>query len=138
MLTYPDFYKVGVAASGNHDNNIYIQWWGETFHGLEEKTDSITGKVRFSSHIPTNMELAGNLKGRLLLCTGDVDDNVPCSSTLRMANALIEKNKRFDMFIFPGKDHGVMCPYYQNLIRYYFVENLIHPTTRDMDIVNHK
>jgi len=138
MLTYPDFYKVGVAASGNHDNNIYIQWWGETFHGLEEKTDSTTGKVHFSSHIPTNMELAGNLKGRLLLCTGDVDDNVPCSSTLRMANALIEKNKRFDMFIFPGKDHGVTCPYYQNLIRYYFVENLINPTIRDMDIVNHK
>ena len=46
-------------------------------------------------------------------------------------------NKRFDMFVLPGKDHGVMCPYYQNLIRYYFVENLLQPTERHIDIVNH-
>lgn len=125
MLTYPDFYKVGVAASGNYDNNIYIQWWGETFHGLGAK-------------IPTTMELAGNLKGKLMLITGDVDNNVPCSNTLRMAQALIEKNKRFDMFVLPGKDHGVQCPYYQNLLRYYFVENLIKPSHRDIDIIKHQ
>lgn len=124
MLTYPDFYKVGVAASGNHDNNIYIQWWGETWHGLK--------------HIPTNMELAGNLKGKLLLISGDVDDNVPFANTLRMADALIKKNKRFDMMVLPGKDHGVDGPYYRNLIRYYFLENLVRPTKRDIDIVNHK
>ena len=124
MLTYPDFYKVGIAASGNHDNNIYIQWWGETWHGLRR--------------IPTNMELAGNLKGKLLLISGDVDDNVPFANTLRMADALIKKNKRFDMMVLPGKDHGVDGPYYQNLIRYYFLENLVHPSKRDIDIVNHK
>ena len=137
MLTYPDFYKVGIAASGNHDNNIYIQWWGETFHGLNEKTDSKTGKTTFSVRIPTNMELAGNLKGKLMLITGDVDKNVPPSSTYRLADALIKAHKRFDMFILPGKDHGVMCPYYQNLIRYYFVENLLEPTKRHTDIINH-
>ena len=137
ILTYPDFYKVAVAASGNHDNNIYIQWWGETFHGLTEKTDPKTGKTVFSIKIPTNMELAGNLKGRLMLITGDVDKNVPPSSTYRLADALIKANKRFDMFILPGKDHGVMCPYYQNLIRYYFIENLIQPTKRHIDIINH-
>ena len=124
MMTYPDFYKVGVAASGNHDNNIYIQWWGETFHGLKK--------------IPTNMELAANLKGKLLLISGDVDDNVPYASTLRLAKALIDKNKRFDMIILPGKDHGVWDNYYQNLIRYYFKENLINPSGRDIDIINHK
>jgi len=124
MLTYPDFYKVGVAASGNHDNNIYIQWWGETWHGLK--------------HIPTNMELAGNLKGKLLLISGDVDGNVPFANTLRMADALIKKNKRFDMMVLPGKDHGVDGPYYRNLVRYYFLENLVRPSKRDVDIVNHK
>lgn len=138
MLTYPDFYKVAVAASGNHDNNIYIQWWGETFHGLNEKTDPKTGKTAFSVKIPTNMELANNLKGKLMLITGDVDKNVPPSSTYRLADALIKANKRFDMFILPGKDHGVMCPYYQNLIRYYFVENLLHESHRHIDIINHK
>ena len=83
------------------------------------------------------MELAGNLKGRLMLITGDVDKNVPPSSTYRLADALIKANKRFDMFILPGKDHGVMCPYYQNLIRYYFIENLIQPTKRHIEIINH-
>ncbi|WP_148372566.1 S9 family peptidase [Bacteroides bouchesdurhonensis] len=138
ILTYPDFYKVAVAASGNHDNNIYIQWWGETFHGLNEKKDTKTGKTTFSVKIPTNMELAGNLKGKLMLITGDVDKNVPPSSTYRLADALIKANKRFDMFILPGKDHGVMSPYYQNLIRYYFVENLLQPSQRHIDIINHK
>lgn len=138
ILTYPDFYKVAVAASGNHDNNIYIQWWGEIFHGLNEKIDAKTGKTTFSVKIPTNMELAGNLKGKLMLITGDVDKNVPPSSTYRLADALIKANKRFDMFVLPGKDHGVMSPYYQNLIRYYFVENLLRPSQRHIDIINHK
>lgn len=138
MLTYPEFYKVGVAASGNHDNNIYIQWWGEVFHGLDETTDSVTGKTVFKADIPTNMELAGNLKGRLLLITGDVDKNVPPSNTYRLADALIKEGKRFDMFILPGKDHGVMCPYYQNLIRYYFVDNLLDPPAKQhTNIINH-
>lgn len=137
MLTYPDFYKVAVAASGNHDNNIYIQWWAEAFHGIDEITDSVTGKTTFSCKAPTNMELAASLKGRLLLVTGDVDKNVPPSCTYRMADALIRQGKRFDMFILPGKDHGVMCPYYLNLIRYYFVDNLLDYKPGHTDIVNH-
>ena len=88
--------------------------------------------------IPTTMELAKNLKGKLMLVSGDVDDNVPFSCTLRMAKALQDNNKRFDMMVLPGKDHGVWCPYYDNLVRYYFLENLVNPTARDIDIVNHK
>lgn len=127
ILTYPEFYKVAVAASGNHDNNQYIQWWGETFHGLTKR-----------GGIPTNMQLAANLKGWLMLVTGDVDDNVPWVSTLRLADALIKQGKRFDMMVLPGKDHGVWSPYYQNLIRYYFLENLVRPTSRDINIIDHK
>lgn len=138
MLTYPDFYKVGVAASGNHDNNIYIQWWGEAFHGLDEVTDSVTGETTFHSTIPTNMELASNLKGHLMLITGDVDKNVSPSNTYRLADALIKEGKSFDMFVLPGKDHAVMCPYYQNLIRYYFKEHLTDPQPRHTNIVDHR
>lgn len=137
MLTYPDFYKVGVAASGNHDNNIYTQWWGETFHGVIQQADS-TGHTSFSCEIPTNMELAQNLKGRLLLITGDMDNNVHPASTMRMANALIKACKRFDMMIIPGADHGLGNAYYQNLIRYYFVDHLLGKQTSDIDIVKHQ
>lgn len=125
MLTYPSFYKVGVAASGNHDNNIYIQWWGETFHGLNGK-------------IPTNIELAKNLQGRLLLMHGDMDDNVPYASTLRLANAFIKEGKRFDMLILPGKDHSVWGNYFQNKVRYYFKEHLVSPQKEDINIINHQ
>lgn len=131
ILTYPSFYKVAVAASGNHDNNIYIRWWGETFHGLA--TEGTNEK-----YIPTNIELAGNLQGRLLLMTGDVDKNVPPASTLRLANALIKEGKRFDMFIFPGMDHGLAGDYYKNIIRYYFVENLLGISQQHINIITHK
>ncbi len=136
IMTYPDFYKVAVSASGNHDNNIYTQWWGETFHGVDyvQTSDSTW---QFESRIPTNMELAPNLKGRLLLITGDVDNNVHPACTFRLAKALIEAGKRFDMMIFPGVDHGVGGRYYTNLIRYYFVEHLLGEPQDDTDIINH-
>ena len=138
MLTYPDFYKVGIAASGNHDNNLYIQWWGETYHGVQSRVDSITGKTVFSCKIPTNNELADRLKGRLMLITGDVDKNVHPSTTFRLAKALMEADKRFDMMIMPGMDHGVGNDYYYNLIRYYFVEHLLNPKREHIDIIHHK
>lgn len=110
MLTRPDFYKVAVSASGNHDNNIYTKWWAETFHG--------------KGHVPTNMELAGNLKGHLLLVHGDMDNNVHPASTMRMANALIKEGKRFDMLIIPGADHALGDTYFLNTIRAYLREHL--------------
>lgn len=123
MLSRPDFYKVGIAASGNYDNNIYTQWWGESFQGGHWIEDS-SGKERFECNIPTSMELAENLKGRLMLITGDMDNNVHPASTMRMADALIRAEKRFDMLVLPGVDHGVGDKYYINLIRSYFAEHL--------------
>lgn len=125
MLTYPDFYKVGVAASGNYDNRAYIQWWAETYNG-------------YGRPIPTAMELAPRLKGRLLLMTGEVDENVPVASTIRMADALQKAGKRFDMMLFPEQGHGLYGPYYQNIIRYYFLEHLRDVKPFDIDIINHK
>lgn len=132
ILTYPDFYKVAVAASGNYDTNIYTQWWGETYHGVWLK------KEGFESNIPTTAALAANLKGRLFLITGDVDKNVHPANTFRLADALIKNNKRFDMMVLPGKDHGLGDKYYTNLIRYYFMENLLNLKSNDIDIIIHK
>ena len=138
ILTYPGFYKVAVAASGYHDNNIYTKWWGETYHGVKmhekkvEKRDSVV--YSFGSKIPTTIELAKNLKGKLLLLTRDMDINVHMAHTIRLANALMQANKRFDLMLIPGADHGLGSPYYVNLIRYYFVENLLGQRLDNVDM----
>ncbi|MFZ0921609.1 MAG: prolyl oligopeptidase family serine peptidase, partial [Candidatus Acidiferrales bacterium] len=49
-----------------------------------------------------------NLKGHLMLTTGDMDNNVHMANTMRLANALIKADKRFDMFVFPGLRHSYM------------------------------
>ncbi len=105
MLIYPDFFKVGWSESGNHENNIYNNSWSEKHHGVKEVTDK-DGKVTFEYSIDKNSELAKNLKGHLMLVTGDIDNNVHPSNTYRMADALIKANKRFDFMILPGQRHG--------------------------------
>ncbi len=89
--------------------------------------DTIGQDSTFSIKVPTNIELAPNLKGRLLLTTGDMDNNVHPGNTVRMVNALIKANKRFDYMVLPGKPHGYgdMQPYFTKLLMEYFAENLL-------------
>ena len=96
------------------------------------KQDSVM--YSFESKIPTTIELAKNLKGKLLLITGDMDINVHMAHTIRLANALMQANKRFDLMLIPGADHGLGSPYYVNLIRYYFIENLLGQRLDNVDM----
>ena len=105
MLIYPDFFKVGWSESGNHENNIYNNTWSEKHNGLKETTDD-KGNVKFEYTIDKNSEIAKNLKGHLMLVTGDIDNNVHPSNTYRLADALIKANKRFDFLILPGQRHA--------------------------------
>lgn len=86
------------------------------------KPDSV-----FWIYVPTNIDIANNLKGKLLLETGDEDSNVSPSNTIRLINALIKSNKRFDMMIYPGRAHsyGPMAPYAFQLQAEYFAEFLL-------------
>ena len=49
MFRYPDFFKVGISESGNHDNREYEDDWGERYQGLETRnadgTDSYTAEA---------------------------------------------------------------------------------------------
>jgi dipeptidyl aminopeptidase/acylaminoacyl peptidase len=136
MLVYPDFFKVAVSSAGNHENNIYNRWWSETHHGVKEVTND-KGEVSFEYDIRKNSELAANLKGRLLLTTGDVDNNVHHAGTFRMAEALIRANKRFDFFIFPGQRHGFgdMSDYWYWLRAEYFVKHLLGDWRWNVDMI---
>ncbi|MFN2316810.1 MAG: DPP IV N-terminal domain-containing protein, partial [Gemmatimonadales bacterium] len=125
MLVYPDFFKVAVSSAGNHENNIYNANWSEKHHGIKEVTKGDSTSYEYS--IATNSQLARNLKGRLLLTTGDIDNNVHPAATYRMAESLIRANKRFDFFVFPGQRHGFgnMSDYWYWLRAEYFVTHLI-------------
>lgn len=81
----------------------------------------------FQIHVPTTVDLAANLKGNLLLETGDMDNNVHPANTIRLVNALIRANKRFDFMLLPGKPHGYgdMTPYTNHLMFEYFSEHLL-------------
>jgi dipeptidyl-peptidase-4 len=136
MLVYPDFFKVAVSESGNHENNIYNNTWSEKHHGVKEVTDK-DGQVTFEYDIEKNSELAKNLKGHLMLSTGDIDNNVHPANTMRMADALIKANKRFDMLVIPGVRHayGDRSAYFNWIRSDYFCRHLLGQAADSVDIV---
>jgi dipeptidyl-peptidase 4 len=105
MLVYPDFFKVAVSESGNHENNVYNNTWSEKHHGVKEVAGK-DGEAAFEYAIEKNSEIAKNLKGHLLLSTGDIDNNVHPANTMRLIDALIKARKRFDMIVLPGQRHA--------------------------------
>lgn len=102
ILRYPDFFKVAVSESGNHDNRIYEDDWGEKWQGLL-KTNA-DGTSNYDNQ--ANQLLAKNLKGHLLLAHGTLDGNVPVNNTLILVKELIAANKDFDLILFPNRAHG--------------------------------
>lgn len=135
LLVYPDFFKVAVSSAGNHDNSIYNRWWSEKHHGVKEII-SDKGDTSYQYNIDKNPDLAKNLKGRLLLSHGEIDNNVHPANTMRVANALIKANKRFDMIILPTQRHGFgdMTEYFFWKMSDYFSRYLIgDPTERPVD-----
>jgi dipeptidyl-peptidase 4 len=119
MLEYPDFYKVAVASSADHDFRMEKDWWPEMYMGWP---------VDSSYHKVSNITMAGNLKGKLLLVHGGIDENVNPSATFKFAEALIKNNKEFDMLIIPSQRHGyqgIHNDYFNKKRWNYFVEHLL-------------
>lgn len=126
MLRYPEFFKVGISESGNHDNRNYEDDWGERYIGL--LTPGPDGKSNYEAQ--ANQNYAKNLKGKLLLAHGLMDDNVPPSNTMLVVDALIKANKDFDLVVFPNSRHGYgeFSPYMTRRRWDYFVRNLMGAT----------
>ena len=102
MFRFPDFFKAGIAESGNHDQRAYEDDWGERYQGLLVKNPDGTDNYQ----VEANQEFAKNLKGHLLLAHGTMDTNVPPYQTLLVADALIKANKDFDLLMLPNQAHG--------------------------------
>jgi len=123
MFKYPDFFKVGISESGNHDNRNYEDDWGERYIGLETNYEYGTSNYEDQA----NQTYAPNLKGKLLLIHGAMDDNVPPYNTYLVVDALIKANKDFDMIILPHARHGFGkdSNYIMRRRWDYFVEHLL-------------
>ena len=102
MFRYPDFFKVGIGESGNHDNRNYEDDWGERYQGL--LTHDPNGLDNYAAE--ANQSLAKNLKGKLFLAHGTLDDNVPPDNTLLVVSELIKAGKDFDLLMLPNQAHG--------------------------------
>jgi len=123
MFRYPDFFKVGIAESGNHDNRVYEDDWGERYQGLLVR--GADGSDNYQAE--ANQPLAKNLKGKLLLAHGTMDDNVPPDNTMLVVDALIKADKDFDLLLLPNQAHGygTMSNYMMRRRWDYFVKNLL-------------
>ncbi len=118
VLEFPDFYKVAVASSADHDFRMEKAWWPEMYMGWP---------VDSSYHDVSNITMAGNLKGKLLLVHGALDDNVNPSATFKLAEALVNADKQFDLLILPSQRHGYRgqhSRYFTKTRWNYFVEHL--------------
>ena len=122
MFHYPDFFKVGVSESGNHDNRVYEDDWAEKWLGLLKVNPD--GTTNYDSQ--ANQNFAKNLKGHLLLVHGTMDENVSPNNTLLVVDALIKANKDFDLLMIPnaGHDYGAATPYVTRRRWDYFVRYL--------------
>jgi len=122
MLTFPDFYKVGVSTSGDHDARLDKAWWNELYQGYPVQDDYLQ---------QSNVTMAGRLKGHLLIEHGDIDDNVHPVETMRLVDALMKANKDFDMLLVPNMFHGESGEHAPYLVRRrwdYFVQYLLGVT----------
>ena len=122
MFRYPDFFKVGISEAGNHDNRVYEDDWAEKWQGLLEKKPD--GTTNYDNQ--ANQLQAKNLKGKLLLAHGTMDNNVPPNNTLLVVNELIKANKDFDLLMLPNRGHGFGNEGYMVRRRWdYFVKHLL-------------
>jgi dipeptidyl-peptidase-4 len=97
LFQYPEFFKVAVSSSGNHDQRGYMAHWGEKYQGLMSEGVSYEAQV--------NASIAHRLEGKLMLAYADMDDNVPPALTLQIVDALIKANKDFDLLVMPNHNH---------------------------------
>ncbi|HTJ12773.1 MAG TPA: DPP IV N-terminal domain-containing protein [Dinghuibacter sp.] len=118
MFRYPDFFKVGISESGNHDNRNYEDDWGERYDGLLGNSDY---------NAQANENYAANLKGHLMLAHGLMDNNVPPQNTLLVVEALEKAGKDYDLVVFPNSPHGYgqYSPYMMRRRWDYFVKYLM-------------
>jgi len=116
LLFHPDFYKVGVASCGCHDNRMDKIWWNEQWMGYPVGPHYAEN---------SNVDNAHLLEGKLMLLVGEVDDNVDPATTLQVVDALIKADKEFELVMLPGMNHTSGGKYGERKRRDFFVKHIL-------------
>ena len=114
LLFHPEFYKVGVALCGCHDNRMDKIWWNEQWMGYP------IGPWYSES---SNVDNAWRLEGKLFLINGEVDDNVDPASTLQVVSELIKNEKYFEQLYVPGYSHNLGADWITRRVFEFFWRN---------------
>ncbi len=117
LLAFGDFYRVGAADCGCHDNRMDKIWWNEQWMGWP---------IGPHYEEQSNVTQAHKLQGKLLLTVAELDKNVDPSSTMQVVNALIKADKDFELIVFPGAGHGAgASPYGRRRRDEFFARHLL-------------
>ena len=100
MTHYPEVFKVGVAGGPVIDWKWYEVMYGERYMDTEKTNPE---GFAATSLIPQ----AKNLKGKLLICQGAIDDVVVWQHSLSFIDACIDANVPVDYFPYPRSKHNV-------------------------------
>ena len=114
LLFHPEFYKVGVALCGCHDNRMDKIWWNEQWMGYP------VGPWYGES---SNVDNAWRLEGKLLLINGEIDDNVDPASTLQVVAELARNGKDFEQLYLPGYSHNLGAEWITRRVFEFFWRN---------------
>ena len=114
LLFHPEFYKVGVALCGCHDNRMDKIWWNEQWMGYP------VGPWYSES---SNVDNAYRLEGKLMLINGEIDDNVDPASTLQVVSELIKNEKDFEQLYIPGYSHSLGADWITRRVFEFFWRN---------------
>lgn len=136
ILRHHEFFSVAVCSSGNYDYRGYNFHWGEKYMGPLEV--HANGETNYDALDCTRD--AGNLKGKLLLGYGDMDDNVHCFQSIRFIASLIEANKDFEQVVLPNSNHeSIMThPYWLRRVMDFLTRNLVGAVPpKEIDLCPH-
>ncbi len=117
MFEFPDFFKVGVSLVGMGSiPSMYPDSHWEAYHGrvryanggvLKSRPDE--RPVNYTNN--DNTVQSKNLKGKLLIMLGELDENVLPGTTLQVIDSLVKADKDFEMYYFPNESHRFKTNY---------------------------
>jgi dipeptidyl-peptidase 4 len=121
LLKAPDRFKVGVSGSP-------VTEWGRYDTGYTERYMATPAENPAGYAGADLAKMAKNLRGKLFLIHAMMDENVHFENSAHLIDALVEAEKKFDLFVFPGERHGYRSPvarkYAMMRVVDYFVDNL--------------